>query len=267
MRFRTLLNVVNEEPPTTTLPTSPPSTQGDPEEVDLSTHTSASRGPITNNGTAPTEADIRALLRGGAPPPGVGGQQQQGGEEDPLTKILQQVMGGGGMPGAEGQGREGEGGLPPGLAAMMGAGGMGMPGMGGAPTTEHEDTYAYLWKIVHAVLALILGIYVTATSRAFNGHFSRGGIAGTGHEGGVNVFWLFATAELVLQGSRFFLEKGTGSQLGGWMGIAGSMLPEPWKGYVRLAARYSGVWSTVVEDGMVVVFVLGCVAWWKGAAG
>ena len=181
-----------------------------------------------------------------------------------MMKMLQQFMGG--MPGAGGPGAEGEGGLPPGLAAMMGAGGMGMPGTGGTQTKQ-EDTYGYLWKIVHAVFALVLGIYVTATSHAFNGDVSRGGVAGAGHEGGVNVFWLFATAELVLQSSRFFLEKGTGSQLGGWIGIVGNMLPEPWKGYVRLAARYSGIWSTVVEDGMVVVFVLGCVAWWKGAVG
>lgn len=180
-------------------------------------------------------------------------------------KMLQQLMGG--MPGADGQGGEGGGGgLPPGLAAMMGAGGMGMPGMGGAQTKQ-QDTYAYLWKVLHAVFALILGIYVTATSHAFNGDVSRGGIAGAGHEGGVNVFWLFATAELVLQSSRFFLEKGTGSQLGGWIGIVGNMLPEPWGRYARLAARYSGIWSTIVEDGMVVVFVLGCVAWWKGAVG
>lgn len=179
-------------------------------------------------------------------------------------KMLQQLMGG--IPGAEEQGRGGEGGLPPGLAAMMGAGGMGKSGMGRAQT-EQEDTYGYLWNIVHAVFALILGIYVTATSHAFNGDISRGGIAGAEHEGAVNVFWLFATAELVLQSSRFFLEKGTGSQLGGWIGIVGNMLPEPWRGYVRLAARYSGIWSTVVEDGMVVVFVLGCVAWWKGAVG
>lgn len=180
-------------------------------------------------------------------------------------KMLQQLMGG--MPGAEGPGGDGggEGGLPPGLAAMMGAGGMGMPGAGGAQA--QEDTYGYLWKVVHAVFALILGIYVTATSHAFNGDVSRGGIAGTGHEGGVNVFWLFASAELLLQSSRFFLEKGSGSQLGGWVGVVGNMLPEPWRGYVRLAARYSGIWSTVVEDGMVVVFIFGCVAWWKGAVG
>ena len=179
-------------------------------------------------------------------------------------KMLQQLMGG--IPNAGGQGGNAEEGLPPSLAAMMGAGGISMAGMGGLETKQ-EDTYGYLWKILHAVFALVLSIYVTATSHAFNGDVSRGGIAGAGHEGGVNAFWLFATAELVLQSSRFFLESGTGSQLGGWIGIVGNMLPEPWRGYVRLAARYSGIWSTVVEDGMVVVFVLGCVAWWKGATG
>ena len=257
-----MLLTLSKELAPVALPTSQPSTHGDPEEVDLSSHPSANRSPNTNNG-APTETDIRALLRGGATQPGVGGQQQQG-EEDPMMKMLQQLMGG--VVGAEGQGEEGEGGLPPGLAAMMGAGAMGVPGMGGTQTKQ-EATYGYLWKIMHAVFALVLGTYVTATSHAFNGDISRGGIAGAGHEGGVNVFWLFATAELVLQSSRFFLEKGTSSQLGGGIGIIANMLPEPWRSYVRLAARYSGIWSTVVEDGMVVVFVLGCVAWWKGAMG
>lgn len=181
-----------------------------------------------------------------------------------MMKMLQQLMGG--VPEADGQGVNGEGGFSPGLTAVMGAGGMGMAGMGGTETKQ-EDTRGCLWKMVHAVFALVLGIYVTATSHAFNGDLSRGGIAGAGHEGGVNAFWLFATAELVLQSSRFFLERGTSSQLGGWIGIMGNMLPEPWRRYVKLAARYSGIWSTVVEDGMVVVFVLGCVAWWKGAVG
>ena len=181
-----------------------------------------------------------------------------------MMRILQQLMGS--IPGAEGQEGDGEGGLPPGLAAMMGAGGMGIPA-GGGVNTKQEDTYGYLWKIVHAVFALVLGIYVTATSYAFNGDVARGGIVGVGHEGGVNAFWLFATAELVLQSSRFFLERGSGSQIGGWIGIVGNMLPEPWRGYIGLAARYSGIWGTIVEDGMVVVFVLGCVAWWKDAVG
>jgi len=259
--LRSLPNKLAEFPPVP----APTGANDDPDEVDLSTHPSAAPTPNTNtnsNDGAPSQADIRALLRSQQP----GGEpQQQQGEEDPMMKMLQQMMGV--MPGADGQQPgEGDGGLPPGLAAMLGAGGMaGIPGMG--PAAQKEDTYGYLWKIVHAVFALVLGIYVTATSHAFTGGVTRGEISGAGHEGGVNVFWVFATAELVLQSSRFFLEKGRSSSLGGWIGIVGNMLPEPWKGYLTLAARYSGIWSTVVEDGMVIVFVVGLVAWWKGAVG
>jgi hypothetical protein len=263
---------VGEEftPPTASPPSS--NLHPDPDEVDLSTHSSAARTPNTypnpnRNNAGPTEADIRALLRSGAPQPGNDSGQQQG-DEDPMMKMLQQLMGGMPPTGDDGQPGEGmEGGLPPGLAAMLGGGGMpGMPGMGGAPA-QQKSTYAYLWRIIHALSALTLGVYITLTSHAFNGDISRGGITGAGHEGGINVFWVFATAELVLQSSRFFLEKGGGSQLGGWMGMVAGFLPEPWKGYITLAARYSGIWSTIVEDGMVVVFIVGAVAWWKGAIG
>ena len=248
-------------------PTLPTSTNNDPDEVDLSTHPSAAARTPNYNNVAPTEGDIRAILRSEAPPQlGANGPQQQEEEEeeeDPMMKMVQQLMGS--IPGAERQGGDGgSGGLPPGLAAMLGAGGMGM---GGQQEEKREDTYGYVWKIVHAIFAFCLGIYVTATSHAFNGDISRGGISGAGHEGGSNVFWVFATAELVLQSSRFFLEREGGSPLGGWIGIMGNMLPEPWRGWIKLAARYSGIWSTVVEDGMVVLFVVGCVAWWKGAVG
>ena len=181
-----------------------------------------------------------------------------------MMRMIQQMVGG--TSGNDAPGGESEDGLPSGLAAMLGAGGMaGVPGMTGSPIKE--DPYGYLWKIVHALFAFALGIYVTITSHAFNGDVSRGGLSGAGHEGGRNVFWTFATAELVLQSSRYFAERGQASQLGGWMGIVGNMLPEPYKGWLALAGRYSGIWSTVVEDGMIIVFIVGLVAWWKGAIG
>ena len=179
-------------------------------------------------------------------------------------KLLQQMMGG--MSGTDVPGGEGENSLPPGVTAMLGAG--GMASLSSTTGSQNkEDPYGYLWKIVHALFAFALGVYVTATSHAFNGDVSRGGLAGAGHEGGRNVFWTFATAELVLQSSRYFSERGRSSQLGGWMGIVGNMLPEPYRGWLILAGRYSGIWSTVVEDGMVIVFIVGLVAWWKGALG
>ena len=219
-----------------------------------------------------------AMPRGGG---GGGGE-----EEDPMMRILQQMMGGG-MPG---EGGGGAGGLPPGLAAMLGGGdpaGMGMGGGGaeGGAQQQETTTSASLWKIVHALFALMLGIYVISTTPFTGSKLSRtasavagmhaGAGAGAGEEENIqtqpgvttNFFWLFATAELILQSSRFFIERGKVSQGGGMMGMVAGFLPEPWKGYLALVGRYRGIYTTVVEDAAVVVFVLGLVAWWGGGVG
>lgn len=170
----------------------------------------------------------------------------------------------GGMPGAHESDQDG---LPRGLGALLGSGGGYFPGMPGQEQhSGTRDTSAYLWKVGHAVFAFILGIYMTAVT-TFNGaQFSRSPAVTEGTDGeiGKRLFWIFATAEVVLQGSRFVLEKGKTSQ-SGWMGMLMQFLPEPWRSYVGLVAQYSGIWTTVVEDAMVVVFVLGFVAWWRGA--
>ncbi len=193
-------------------------------------------------------------------------------------RMLQQMMGGGMGPGPRGMmgegGGEGDGGLPPGLAAMLGGGGGGGMGMGmnGTPQNGEEATGAYWWKIVHAIFALSLGVYITSmtsfsgskVARAGAGFVDEGGVVGVV---GVRFFWVFATAELVLQSGRFFVERGRlAGGKGGWMGMVMGVLPEPWKGYLGLVRRYGGIWTTVVEDAMVVVFVLGLKAWWKGGA-
>ena len=184
------------------------------------------------------------------------------GGEDPLSRILQQMMAGGGGPGGAG----GIDGLPPGLAAMFG-------GSAGAEATQapsQTDKHGYVWKIVHAVFALALGIYITSMTAFSGSRLSRttsGFVHGSGNgavDVGVRFFWVFATAELVLQSSRFFLERGRTSR-SGLLGTVAGFLPEPYRGYLGLVGRYSGIWNTVVQDAMVVIFVLGCVAWWRGA--
>lgn len=192
-----------------------------------------------------------------------------------MKRILQQLMGGG-MPLGGGGGGGGEmGDLPPGLAAMLGGGEGGIDGRRGEQVQGRKgDGYAYVWKIVHALVALALGVYLTCVTAFSGARFSRGadgvqGVGGNG-DGGAGVrfffFWAFATAELGLQSTRFFLERGK-VEPGGWMGTIMAVLPQPWKGWLSLVARYSGIFNTVVEDAMVVVFVLGCVAWWGGAVG
>ena len=117
------------------------------------------------------------------------------------------------------------------------------------------------------LFALSLGVYMVYMT-AFNGaQFSRPDDS-KGTEPGVRArfFWAFATTQLILQSTRYFLERDRGPmRTEGWMSMAAEAFPEPWRGWALLLGRYSLIWSTVVQDAMVVIFVLGCVAWCKGA--
>lgn len=262
----------------------------------------------------PSEADLRALLRAAGPPahgddtqPGFGAG---GEEEDPMMKMLSMLMGGmggnGGAPGENGA-ADMPPGLPPGLAAMLG--GMAPPPSSSQQTPQQQQqqkgatTYAYIWKIVHALFALMLGLYATSTSTAYSDNRSlerytlKPGTAGIGKsgrnkketlaaaatstsDGVMNLFLVFASAELILQSSRFFLSRrSTGGQKGssggllggggggGWMGMLTGILPEPYRGYLLLVMQYVQIAGTVAQDALVVVFVVGCAAWWHGAMG
>lgn len=173
------------------------------------------------------------------------------GADDPMMNLLQQMMGG--VPG------EGSDGMP------------AFPGM--AIPTVASEPYAYLWRIVHAVFAVGLGLYI-AFMTPFTG--SKAGreasamsylpVEGAASSGlspaSVHFFWIFSTAEVLLQTSRFFVEKGRVQQ-GTVLGIISGFLPEPYKGYLALVTRYSRIWTTVSADAMTLVFVLGACAWWK----
>jgi len=201
----------------------------------------------------------------GAPPnpfagfPGMEGMAGPG-ADDPMLKILQQMMGGmGGMPGA------GESG---GLPGMQGMPPMAMPGQDAAAV---GDPYAYLWRIIHAVFAFGLGLYIALTAN-FTGtklardmsalNRSTGGMELT--ESSVRFFYIFATAEVILQTCRFYVEKGT-VQPGGILGTVMGFLPQPWKGYLALMIRYGRIWTTTSGDALVCVFVLGVCSWLRAA--
>lgn len=161
-----------------------------------------------------------------------------------------------------------QGGLPSGLAAMLGAVGAAGPEQqigleGGQPSNR----FGYVWTIVHAFSALALGIYMVFTTAFDGAQYSQRDDSGiTRTEVGIRFFWAFATAQLVLQSTRYFLERDRGPARGdGWMNMVAGMFPEPWRSRALLLSRYNVIYSTVVQDAMVVVFVLGSVAWWDGA--
>ena len=185
---------------------------------------------------------------------------------DPMMAMMQQMMGGaGGMPGGPGQGPPGD--LPPGLANMFSA----MSGAG-APEPSPEQSSAWVWRLVHSLFSLGLAVYIVFRTPFTGTKLSRTAAPGDDWmqesiqgETFAHFFYLFATFEVILQSSRYFIEKGR-LQGSGILSTIGGFLPEPYAGYVRVLGRYSVIYSTVVSDAMVVVFVLGAASWWNGDA-
>ena len=272
-------------PKTAAADTKPPapSATDDPDEVDISQHYYA---PASRN-TTPAQQQARdyAALQRFDPFTGLPNGQVPGAppnaqmDQDPMLQMLQAMMGGAagsgpGFPGAGlGPGGNPEG-LPPGFADLLGAmtGGGPMPGQ--QEQAQQASSSAYIWRIIHALFSLGLGIYVALGSNFSGSAYARthppeSSFADAAHlhhqTVGQRLFYLFATFEVLLQSSRYFLEKGqlAGS---GWLVSLGRLLPEPYGGYVRVVGRYSMIYTTVVADAMVVIFVLGLVAWWKGGA-
>lgn len=234
----------------------------DPDEVDISQHhyTPASQ---------PRLPSPFAFEENQAGPFGPG--QASDPSQDPMMAMLQQMMGAGagGMPGMPGMpGGPGQPGAPPGLANMLSA----MQG-GGVPEPSPDQSSAWVWRLVHSVFSLGLAIYIVLQTPFTGSKFSRDNVPDDDDwatpsapaDNFAHFFYLFATFEVVLQSSRYFVEKGQ-LQGGGVLSTVAGVLPEPYAGYVRTVGRYSVIYSTVVSDAMVVVFILGATSWWKGAA-
>ena len=235
----------------------------DPDEVDISQHhyVPASQprlpSPFAFNGN-----------QSGPFGPGQASDPSQ----DPMMAMLQQMMGAGaggmpGIPGAPGQAGAPPGGMPPGLASMFSA----MQGGGPSePTPDHSS--AWIWRLVHSVFSLGLAVYIVLQTPFTGSKLSRDNVPddewatqSSPTDNFTHFFYLFATFQVVLQSSRYFIEQGQLQGSGILSTIAG-ILPHPYSGYVRTVGRYSVIYSTVVSDAMVVVFVLGATSWWRGAA-
>lgn len=293
-------------PPTTDSPAPTPAASaeqqqqqqqphGDPDEVDISQHyyapqtTNRIPSPAAGGGDPAniSEDQLRQMMLGfDRPAPGGGAPGEPDLAEDPMMKMLQQMMGGaggGGMPPFGAQNSPfGDGAANP--FAAMGMGMPGMPGMGPqqqtTPQQAASDAYAAMWRVLHFLVALGLGLYIALLTSFSGSKIARerdavargfvGGPPGTPEAdgGGADAadlrryfFWAFATAETVLLTSRFFLDRGRAAPQGMLGTIMGFLPDSAWKGYLDVALRYSQIFSTVRSDMLVCVFVLGVCAW------
>lgn len=264
--------------PSAPAPPAPHASVDDPDEADISTVS----GPGTPGAARPAALDdewAAAMRQMQQPPPprrapgqggagtagGVGGGTQGGGggSDDPMVQMMQQLAGLTGGPGnaPPTDPNQPPGDLPPFLQALL-----------NAEQTEREAAKtpptggASVWRIVHAVFAGALAIYV-ALSSAFTGteHARHTSVYAPAAGAGPRLFVLFASAELLLQSTRFFLERGQLSGSGTLATVANSgLVPEPYAQYVRTLGRYAGIAQTILSDAMVIVFVCGAWAWWNG---
>jgi hypothetical protein len=237
----------------------------DPDEIDISQH----HFQPAAQPRLPSPFAFEGAQPGFFPP----GAQQPDDSQDPMMAMLQQMMGAGaggmpGMPGAPGQGGTPPN-MPPGLANMLSA-------MQGGPAAEPspEQSSAWIWRLVHSLFSLALAIYIVLQTPFTGSKMARHSLHDDGDDWSVQrapahdfarFFYLFATFEVAMQSSRYFIEKGQ-LQGSGMLSTVAGILPPPYGNYIRTIGRYSVIWSTVVSDAMVVVFVLGATSWWKGGA-
>lgn len=266
---RTLINA-SDEP--TVVPKVASVAAGDPDEVDISEHfyepqnsrqrmTPTPSGPYPGLGADPAQINdemLRAMMLG--MPPGQGGAQgpQLGanpfeafggggdaanGAEDPMMAMMQQMMGG----------AAGAGSLPsfPGMPPM------GLPGQ--QTNGVVSDPYAYLWRLVHALFAIGLGIYIALTVNFTGSKLAReeSALLDIGYI--KQLFWM---GEVVLLG-RFLFKGGQGSSGEGIIGMVLPMIPHPYGGYIRWVMRYSSILRTISGDALLLVFTLGAMSWWN----
>ncbi|KAK7948344.1 uncharacterized protein PG986_009230 [Apiospora aurea] len=288
-------------PTTTTQATSTPTATApnhdDPEEVDISQHYYAPRksGGAASLGDEPamSESQLRQMMLGfeRAAPPGIGTPPSrnpyvdpsragapsgmplpmppgmEGMENDPMMQMLQSMMAGGGAPGGGANPFAGTG-----MESLLGGlGGMGGMGAGaGDPNMQQAahavaDKTANIWRIIHAVFALALGVYV-ALSTTFTGLKSERDMLAL-HDTDEDMrksasvfFYLFSSVEAILLTSRYFLDKHRSPPSGIAWTLVG-FLPSPLSSTIRDALRYGQMFSTVRNDALVCVFVLGVCCW------
>ena len=192
--------------------------------------------------------------------------------DDPMLSMLRSILGGpnsvnpGGMPGAGGFPFPSGTGPGPGLNTF--ANPAGPPSTTPTATTAVlPDQYASLWRLLHTIVALGLGLYISLWT-SFSGTKTERDLQRRAHneaeaaESARRFFYAFATTEAVLLTTRYFMDRGRASATGsGMLGTLVGFLPPPFKGYVEIGIRYAQIFGTVRNDVLVCIFVLGVCSW------
>ncbi|CAO3631651.1 unnamed protein product [Cunninghamella blakesleeana] len=177
-------------------------------------------------------------------------QQQQGGELPPdLTELLSQ------------------GGFPlnnPLFASMLnnaaGGGSSSTSSNNNNDASSITDPTLRYWNLLHLISMFLLGFYAVYLEWSTAGMDRLASLLQSNSNlyGGVHIplFWYFATMELCLQSARLFYQNG-GIATNSTLGAIATQLPPPFNNIVTVFLRYRLIWSCLVQDCCVLVFIIG----------
>ena len=196
--------------------------------------------PPLSNASDPSQIQaqeeyLRQILR--AQPQAENGTPQEQ-AEDPMAKMLQQLLGGmdpndpnaAEMPKLSPDDISKATGIPSWITNMV---------LGKPPETEQRKKQAFMWKIIHLVFAVLIGIYTVWTVTTSMATFGANPPTPPTLR---NPFLIFTVGELLVETTRLTL-RGMGSPKG------------------------IGAWYQIVKDvgrdGSIVIFLLGVSMWWN----
>ncbi|KAG0373763.1 hypothetical protein BGX24_011262 [Mortierella sp. AD032] len=130
--------------------------------------------------------------------------------------------------------------------------------------TPQVDTTARWWKLLHFALSVFFGLGVVYAEYRRQGDLGRFDALATDKPmpygvyqvAPMPVFWYFVTMQLILQSTRMVLHGVTASPSSTLGAIAG-FLPPPFSDMIRIFMRYRLIWSSMVNDLSVIVFIVG----------
>jgi GET complex subunit GET2 len=194
-----------------------------------------------------------------------------GQEEDPMFSLFQSLLNPQNASSNPNDPNSPDTQIPAALAALLNGGTL-PPNFQAQQQAQATETEAVLesytlststWRLIHFFSALLLSIFALMSSPArFTGSQTSRGIPNVkGTQLGSQLFMYFAAVEAVLLTSRLFLERG--KPLGGIVGTVTNLLPGTLGNGIRVLTRYGTIFSSVVQDALVVVWVVGMVGWWN----
>ncbi|KAI8381029.1 uncharacterized protein BYT42DRAFT_530656 [Radiomyces spectabilis] len=127
------------------------------------------------------------------------------------------------------------------------------------------DTSKKYWQLLHLIAMIWLGCYAVYMEWTKVGIERFASLLWTnpnemGHlayaDVHVPLFWYFVTVELLLQTGRMVYQKGTMASTS-TLGALAAQLPSPFGNIVTVALRYRLIWSCLVQDCCILVFIIG----------